>query len=117
MRALNQISRRTGTRFSFRFIPLAVLLLSGLVWSALGADLESARKHFIAGFYTNCISECDQAIADFEYQEEWRVLLVRALAATGQDGGVGGVICNALDRYSWSIPLRLLGHEVLPYAG
>lgn len=117
MRALNQISRRTGTRFSFRFNPLAVLLLLGLAWSAPGADLESARKHFIAGLYTNCIKECEQAIADYEYQEEWRLLLVKSLAATGQYERAGAAISNALERYSWSIPIRLLGHDVLPYAG
>jgi tetratricopeptide (TPR) repeat protein len=93
------------------------LFVLGSAWLAEGADLDSARKNFIAGRYAKCIAECKEAIADYEYHEEWRSLLVRSLAATGEYEQAGAVLSNALDRYSWSIPLRLLGHEVLPYVG
>jgi tetratricopeptide (TPR) repeat protein len=101
--------------------------LTGLAWifvfillGATGvraAELTNARQQFITGQYSNCIAECEQAIASFEYEEEWRALLVRSLAASGQYEKAGKIISNALDRYSWSIPIRLLAHEVLPYAG
>ncbi|HWN94905.1 MAG TPA: hypothetical protein VNT99_07720, partial [Methylomirabilota bacterium] len=52
-----------------------------------------------------------------EYEEEWRTLLARSLCRVGQYEKAGITMSNALDRYSWSIPIRLLAHEVLPYAG
>jgi len=116
MRALNQRILAFRARSFLRGIPLALLALA-VAFTANGADLNSARKHFIEGRYANCTTECEQAIADFEYQEEWRLLLVRSLVAVGQYDKAGSVLSNALDRYSLSIPLRLLGHEVLPYVG
>src|SRR4051812_13820638 len=109
----------------FRFVRRIALLRS--VWvlfaatlaaaNSLAADLDSARKQFIAGNYSNCVAECEQAIADREYEEEWRTLLAKSLVAIGKYEKAGLVISNALDRYSWSIPVRLLAHDVLPYVG
>jgi tetratricopeptide (TPR) repeat protein len=117
MRALNHICRSPNAHLPLRTIWCVALLIVGSFFTAQAAQLDSAREHFIAGRYSKCIAECKEAIADFEYQEEWRSLLVRSLAATGQYAEAGTVLSNALDRYSWSIPLRLLGHEVLPYIG
>ncbi|HEY0548609.1 MAG TPA: hypothetical protein VGF13_03350, partial [Verrucomicrobiae bacterium] len=85
--------------------------------SLRAADIATARQQLISGDYTNCVATCEQAIANFEYEEEWRVLLVKSLVAIGKYPEAGTVISNALDRYSWSIPLRLLAHEVLPFTG
>ena len=96
---------------------VAVVLSVTLACSAVAADLATARKEFLGGAYTKCATLCEQAIAEREYEEEWRVLLVRSLCAVGKYEQAGLVLSNALDRYAWSIPLRLLGHEMLPYAG
>lgn len=117
MRALNKICRSPDARLSLRAVWCVAAILFAVLTSGHAAQLDSAREHFIAGRYAKCIAECKEAIADFEYQEEWRSLLVRSLAATGQYEEAGTVLSNALDRYSWSIPLRLLGNEVLPYVG
>ena len=85
--------------------------------AAPAADLAESRALFISGQYQACATACEQAIASFEYEEEWRVLLAKSLAATGQYEKAGQVVSNALDRYSWSIPIRLLAHDILPYAG
>jgi tetratricopeptide (TPR) repeat protein len=93
---------------------VALLACGGL---ARSAELQSARDKYLHGQYSACISECEQAIAEREYEDEWRTLLVKALWRTGQYEKAGVTISNALDRYSWSIPLRLLAHDVFPYAG
>ena len=94
-----------------------LILFAGFIQGLHAADLTAARQQLITGDYSNCIATCEQAIKEFEYEEEWRVLLVKSLVAIGKYPEAGTVISNALDRYSWSIPLRLLAHEVLPFAG
>lgn len=94
-----------------------LLLLAFVLVTARAADLPKARQQLISGQYSECISTCEKAMAEFEYEEEWRSLLVKALAATGQYEKAGSVLSNALDRYSWSLPIKLLAHEVLPYLG
>jgi tetratricopeptide (TPR) repeat protein len=97
------------------------LLIFGLSWAAglsvIAADLATARKEFISGNYSRCATLCEEAIKSFEYEEEWRTLLVKTFMAVGKYEQAGGVISNALDRYSWSIPIRVLAHDVLPFAG
>lgn len=97
------------------FTLLLLFVLGGSVTRA--AEVTNARALFISGQYSQCIKECEQAIAAFEYEEEWRSLLVKSLAATGRYADAGEVMVKALDRYSWSIPMRLLAHQMLPYAG
>ena len=67
--------------------------------------------------YSNCAAVSAQAIADREYEEEWRSLLAKSQFALGRYVEAGVTLSNALDRYSWSVPLRLLAHEILPYSG
>jgi len=98
-------------------IGILCIVVLGFISPLHGVELESARKKFISGNYSNCIVECEQAIAEREYEEEWRTLLIRSLTTVGNYKQAGTVLSNALDRYSWSIPLRLLAHEVLPYVG
>jgi tetratricopeptide (TPR) repeat protein len=96
---------------------LVALLFTFSFVSTLGAaDLTTARKEFISGHYAKCVALCEEAIADREYEEEWRTLLVRSLFASGKYEQAGTVLSNALDRYSWSIPLRMLGHEIFRYS-
>ncbi len=96
---------------------LLLLLAFLFAGPARAAELTNARQQFISGHYSNSIAACEQAIASFEYEEEWRALLVKSLVKSGQYEKAGAVMSNALERYSWSIPLRLLAHEVLPFAG
>jgi tetratricopeptide (TPR) repeat protein len=103
--------------FGSRRLTVLVTILLLTFGVAQAADLISAREHFLHGHYSNCIVECQQAVAEREYEEEWRTLLVNSLCAVGQFQEAAAVISNALDRYSWSIPMRLLAHDILPFAG
>jgi len=118
MRANESSCRDAHRRGVYFFAALiAAGLFFGFTIAAHSAELSSARQEFIAGHYTNCAALCEQAIAEREYEEEWRVLIVKSLFASGQYEQAGTILSNALDRYSWSIPMRLLAHEVLPYVG
>ena len=117
MRATDQAGFAHRAARCVHTIAIACMAALALMPSLWGAELASARKKFISGNYSNCIVECEQAIAEREYEEEWRTLLINSLTAVGEYRKAGTVLSNALDRYSWSIPLRLLAHEVLPYVG
>jgi tetratricopeptide (TPR) repeat protein len=79
------------------------------------AELSDARKQFLAGQYTNCIITCRQALANSAYQEEWHELLARSQFAVGNYEQAGLSLSNALERFSWSLPLKLLGQELFRY--
>ena len=117
MDAMNLI-RSGASRLHFPPACLLLLAFCGvLAWSARGADLGTARQQFISGQYSNCAEVCTQAIAEREYEEEWRSLLAKSQFALGRYVEADVTLSNALDRYSWSVPLRLLAHEILPYSG
>src|SRR5262249_16104198 len=59
-----------------------------------------------------CLKTCEQAIAESEYEEEWRLLLTQSQMSLGRYPAALTTISNALNRYSSSIRVRLLGHEV-----
>ncbi len=90
------------------------ILLSLLLAPSLHAavDLDETRALFLKGDYKACIKACDQAIADDESSDDWRVLLARSFLATGRYTNAYSVITTNLDRFPWSVKLRLLGHEV-----
>ena len=117
MDAMNTI-QSGASPLRFRPVCLLVLAFCGFVASgAPGADLETARQQFLSGQYSNCVALCAQAIADREYEEEWRSLLAKSQFVLGQYPEAGTTLSKALDRYTWSVPLRLLAHEILPYSG
>ena len=117
MCANNSTSRDAPSCRALLFFLWIVALLAAGAGLARAADLTTARLDYLGGRYGNCIVSCEQAIAEREYEEEWRLLLAKSLFAVGRYPQAGLVLSNALDRYSWSIPLRILGHEIFPYAG
>jgi tetratricopeptide (TPR) repeat protein len=95
------------------------LMLAGWCLSVLlfalptrAAELEDVRKQFITGEYQACARNCQQAIADQEYAEEWRLLGIRSLLELGQYTNALELLTTSLERYSSSVQMRLLGHEV-----
>ncbi len=94
----------------------AMMLLCLCLAAAVHAvELTNARQQFISGRYTNCIATCREAIADYSYQEEWHELLVKSEFSIGRYEQAGLSLSNALERFTWSVPLRLLGHDVFRY--
>jgi tetratricopeptide (TPR) repeat protein len=103
----------TKSSFSRRTLGgLVVVALTFLASSASAADLAAARKDFLAGRYEACIKSTAKAIADKEYGEAWPVLKARAELFTGRPEDANATIKAGLERYGWSVQLRLLGHHV-----
>lgn len=80
-------------------------------------ELEQVQSMFVQGQYGECIAAAAQAIAEGEYEEDWRLVLTESYLATGQYASAHQVVTNALRRYSTSIRLRLLAREVFLYNG
>ena len=100
-------------RVCFACLCWLACLLGPLDLPLRGAEVEEAREQFIHGHYTNCIQICEQAIADQEYGEEWRLLLIQALRTVGRYTNALTVLTNNLERYPSSLRLRLAGRQVL----
>src|SRR5437899_789219 len=104
-----------------RAAPKTALLPSGLVCllallfasHSLAADIADVRQQFINGQYQDCYRNCQKAIAEQEFGEEWRLLGIQALLEMGRYTNALELLTGSLDRYSASVQMRLLGHEVL----
>src|SRR5438445_2190202 len=70
------------------------------------ADVADVRQQFINGQYQECYRNCQQAIAEQEYGEEWRLLGIQALLEMGQYTKALELLTASLDRYSSSVQMR-----------
>lgn len=92
---------------------LVVAALATLFATSLrAADLDDVRKQFAKGEYVECVRLAQREVKDQPYSEEWRVLLIESLMATGRYTNALAETEVALNRSYSSIKLRLLGHEV-----
>jgi len=87
-------------------------LVTLLATSARAADLEEVRKQFATGQYDDCVRLGQREVKDQPYSEEWRILLIDSLLATGRYTNAMAETEAALNRSYSSIKLRLLGNEV-----
>ncbi len=81
------------------------------------AGLEQARSLFPKGNYAECIRVCQEAIAQRETAEEWRLLLAQSLLVVGRYSDAASLVRTNLERYPWSVRLRLLGHQIFRQNG
>ncbi len=88
---------------------LLCTLLTGA--SAWGVELAECRKLYQTGEYADCIEQTALEIEKGRYGEDWRVLKCRAELVLGRHLEAATTVETGLKRYSWSIQLRLLGHE------
>jgi tetratricopeptide (TPR) repeat protein len=90
----------------------SALLLMGFALSMPGADLDDVRKDFSKGRYLECVKVAEKEVKEQPYSEEWRILLIEALMATGRYTNAFAATETALNRSYSSIRLRLLAHDV-----
>ena len=76
------------------------------------APLEVARKAFLAGDYNQTITHAKAAAAERKWDEEARVLHIRALLTTGRYKQAHAVTTNAIDQLPYSVRLQWIAHEV-----
>ena len=90
----------------------SLAIFASTITPAHAADLDVARPLFIKGEFKKCIQQCEEAIRDGETEDEWRVLLGRSMMAIGNYTNAYSVVSTNLEKFPWSVQLRLLGHEV-----
>ncbi|MGN6545942.1 MAG: tetratricopeptide repeat protein [Aureliella sp.] len=85
--------------------------------SAQAADLDEAVALFHRGEYDQCIAmtrgEVDRGI----WHDGWSKLLMRALMVKGEYQAAAEVYMKVAEKFSASIPLRMLGVEALRFSG
>jgi predicted Zn-dependent protease len=94
-----------------------VVAVTALVSTAPAADVKEAQKEFLSGNYSNCIAQAGVALARRDNDEEWQLLLSRALLATGRYEEALSAITNALEKARWSIRVRWQAREVFQSNG
>ena len=92
-----------------------LVLIGGFISSA--ATLSDGQRQFLAGDYKGCISVAEKALKDSPDDEEWHLLLTKALLATGQYPSANKAITNALAQEPRSVRLQWLAREVFLSTG
>ena len=95
-----------------RIWPVLLLPLMGFAASLRAAELADVRKDFLAGQYETVVRECQRAIKASAYEEEWRVLLCQSLLTLGRYPEAKQELVTALDRFTYGLSVRLVGHAV-----
>jgi tetratricopeptide (TPR) repeat protein len=95
-------------------LPWAILAAVSLCWAqpASADDLEDAQALFYSGKYAECIEAAVKGVEDQRWRESWWYLKIQAEMATGQYAVASTTLEKALERFSSSIRLRLLGRRV-----
>ncbi len=89
-----------------RKLLIGLLLATGTLWAA--DPLEEAQKAFAKGDYPGAITNAIKAAEENQWQEDPRVLHIRALMAQGKYAQARTVTTNALEKLSSSVRVHLV---------
>jgi len=92
---------------------IGLLLATGTLWAA--DPLEEAQKAFAKGDYAGAITNAIKAAEENQWQEDPRVLHIRALMAQGKYTQARTVTTNALEKLSSSVRVHLVAEEVFHF--
>lgn len=99
----------TTARAFLYFVPILWLAFFAHPLSAV--DLEATRKLLLTGQYAACAKDAQKAVDENEYDEEWRIILGRALLEQGKYAEALEIATKSVPRYYSSVRLRLLAWE------
>jgi tetratricopeptide (TPR) repeat protein len=111
----NKCGSISGLLPEFRALAGAVILLVGLGTHA--QTLPQTQAQFLAGNYDAVVETTKKQIQAGDYEDAWRVLLVKSLLTTGHYGDARSYALAGVDNYPGSIQLRLLAREAQLYQG
>ena len=91
------------------------VLLIFLIFAAplFAVDLDEARKLLVTGKYAEVVKAAEEATAQNLPTDDWPILHLNGLMATGRYPEARAAFQQALQRYPLSLRLRLSGYEVL----
>jgi tetratricopeptide (TPR) repeat protein len=78
---------------------------------------EGVQTLFIQGRYEECIRYAEKGMESDTSEDEWRVLLAKALMATGRYSNALEVISTNLSRFYGSVRLHLVAYDVYQQNG
>ena len=100
----------------YKMKPLATFWLAAAPGLAVfllpAAPIDDARKAYLAGDYNATIHHVKAATAARQWDEEARVLHIRALLTTGQYAKARAITTNAIAKLPHSVRLHWVSHEV-----
>ena len=85
--------------------------------SSGAAELDAVRKDLLAGKYAEAVSAAEAAETEDARTEDWPVLRAEGLMATGKYAEACEVISKALERFPYSLRLRLTGYAAFRAKG
>lgn len=99
--------------------PMAVILCvvcggfmaPGGLPAACAETVAECQELLRVGQYAQCLEAVTKAIADRSYGEEWPLLKARCELLLGQYPEAAATIKAGIERYSWSVRLRMLEYE------
>jgi tetratricopeptide (TPR) repeat protein len=86
-------------------------VLAAATHAAAADSIAQTQQKFLHGDYETVISVADKEVRAGAYSDEWRVLLVKALLATGQYSQARSNALAAVDQFPDNLQLRLLARE------
>ena len=93
------------------------LLLAMLAPALRAAEVADARKAYLTGNYEKAVKLATEAVKENELDEEWGVLQTRSLLAIGKYPEAAAAVSNALERFRFSIRLRLEARDAYQHVG
>ena len=91
---------------------IAILILFVLNLGSVGLQaaetVASCQEMLLSGRYEECLKATTEAIANRSYGEEWPILKTESEIALGKYPEALATIAGGIERYSWSVRLRLL---------
>ncbi|MEZ6058717.1 MAG: hypothetical protein R3C01_18600, partial [Planctomycetaceae bacterium] len=82
-----------------------------------GAEIDDCQGLFQAGQFDDCWKQADAAITRGAYGEGWPMLKAHVELAQGKPADAVTTLQTGLERYSWSVRLRLLLRRSLRFSG
>ncbi len=94
---------------------IAILILFALDMRSRGLraaeTVASCQEMLYSGRYEECLKATTEAVANRSYGEEWPILKTESEMALGKYPEALETIAAGIERYSWSVRLRLLEYK------
>ncbi|MCA9061592.1 MAG: tetratricopeptide repeat protein [Planctomycetaceae bacterium] len=98
-----------------RSLPLTVACLFALTASARvlpAQSISECQEMFRTGQYQPCAEATGKAIENRSYGEDWPMLKADAELALGRYDEAAATVASGIERYSWSVRLRMMEHQI-----
>lgn len=100
------------TKLLLKLLLMVIGLGFGGVNLGFGQDIDEARQALRVGEYAKCVEMAKRQVEQGIWNEEWPRLLLEAYLVTGQYGDALLLYESVIEKFSSSLPLRMMGGEI-----